>query len=91
MFFGQAKSMPYLGRFTIGEDAANLFSRHCHLPRLGAKCPQKSAIPPDVDKSAARRVNEFCELHKQGKFRQAEQMVADDTKDYFYNSGKLAM
>jgi len=44
--------------------------------------------PPDVDKVLRARVNEFCELHKQGKFRQAEQMVADDTKDYFYNSGK---
>jgi len=44
--------------------------------------------PPDVDKALRARVTEFCELHKQGKFRQAEQMVADDTKDYFYNSGK---
>ena len=44
--------------------------------------------PPDVDKALRARVIEFCELHKQGKFRQAEAMVADDTKDYFYNSGK---
>jgi hypothetical protein len=44
--------------------------------------------PPDVDKALRARVNEFCELHKQGKFRQAEQMVAEDTKDYFYNAGK---
>ncbi len=44
--------------------------------------------PPGVDKALRARINEFCELHKQGKFRQAEQMVADDTKDYFYNSGK---
>jgi hypothetical protein len=51
--------------------------------------PQKGPDPPpDVDKALRARVNEFCELHKQGKFRQAEQMVADDTKDYFYNSGK---
>jgi hypothetical protein len=44
--------------------------------------------PPDVDKALRARVTEFCELHKQAKFRQAEQMVAEDTKDYFYNSGK---
>ncbi|HEY1221704.1 MAG TPA: hypothetical protein VGF03_22370 [Bryobacteraceae bacterium] len=44
--------------------------------------------PPDVDKALRARITEFCELHKQGKFRQAEQLVADDTKDYFYNSGK---
>jgi len=34
------------------------------------------------------RINEFCELHHQSKFRQAEQMVAGDTKDYFYNAAK---
>jgi len=44
--------------------------------------------PPEVDKALRARVNEFCELHHQSKFRQAEQMVAEDTKDYFYNSGK---
>lgn len=44
--------------------------------------------PPDVDKALRARINEFCELHKEGKFRQAEQMVAEDTKDYFYDSGK---
>jgi hypothetical protein len=50
---------------------------------------QKGPVPPpDVDKALRARINEFCELHKQGKFRQAEQMVADDTKDYFYNAGK---
>jgi len=44
--------------------------------------------PPDVDKALRARINEFCELHHQSKFRQAEQMVAEDTKDYFYNAGK---
>ena len=44
--------------------------------------------PPEVDKALRARINEFCELHKQAKFRQAEQMVAEDTKDYFYNSNK---
>lgn len=44
--------------------------------------------PPDVDQALRARINEFCELHHQSKFRQAEQMVAEDTKDYFYNAGK---
>jgi len=44
--------------------------------------------PPEVDKALRARINEFCELHHQSKFRQAEQMVAEDTKDYFYNAGK---
>ncbi|MGB7760219.1 MAG: hypothetical protein WBL61_10340, partial [Bryobacteraceae bacterium] len=44
--------------------------------------------PPDVDKALRARINEFCELHKQAKFRQAEQMVAEDARDYFYDSRK---
>jgi hypothetical protein len=44
--------------------------------------------PPEVDKALRARVNEFCELHKQGKFRQAEQFVAEDSKDYYYTSSK---
>jgi len=56
---------------------------------LAQTAAQKGPVPPpEVDKALRARVNEFCELHKQAKFRQAEQMVADDTKDYFYNSGK---
>jgi len=53
-----------------------------------AAVPKGPEPPPEVDKALRARVNEFCELHKEGKFRQAEQMVAEDTKDYFYNSGK---
>jgi hypothetical protein len=59
----------------------------------GALCaqyapPKGPDPPPDVDKALRARVNEFCSLHQQGKFRQAEEMVAADTRDYFYNSGK---
>ena len=49
---------------------------------------QGSQPPPDVDKALRERINAFCELHRLGKFRQAEEMVAEDSKDYFYNSGK---
>jgi hypothetical protein len=44
--------------------------------------------PADVDAALRTRANEFYNLHVSGKFRQAEQFVADDTKDTFYASGK---
>jgi hypothetical protein len=44
--------------------------------------------PADVDVALRARANEFYDLHVAGKFRAAEQLVADDTKDAFYASGK---
>jgi len=50
--------------------------------------PPSPEPPPEVDKALRARINEFCQLHKEGRFRQAEAMVAEDTKDYFYEAGK---
>jgi hypothetical protein len=44
--------------------------------------------PPDVDRALRERVTEFFELHVKGEFRQAESLVAEDTKDFFYNGNK---
>lgn len=44
--------------------------------------------PPAVDAALRARISKFYQLHIEGKYRQAEAMVADDTRDYFYNSGK---
>ena len=44
--------------------------------------------PPDVDAALRERIALFYKLHGEGKFRQAEELVAPDTKDYFYNSNK---
>ena len=44
--------------------------------------------PADVDKALRARIAEFFQYHVQGKFRQAEALVADDSKDFFYNSNK---
>src|SRR5262249_13083166 len=40
--------------------------------------------PPAVDEALHARVREFYQLHVDKKFRQAERLVADDTKDLFY-------
>lgn len=44
--------------------------------------------PPDVDRALRDRVTEFFELHVKGDFRHAESLVAEDTKDFFYNGNK---
>lgn len=47
--------------------------------------------PPDVDQALRARVDGFYQNFVDGSFspRKAEGFVAEDTKDYFYNSGKL--
>ena len=44
--------------------------------------------PADVDKALRARVSEFFELHVKGDFRRAEALVAEDTKDFFYDNNK---
>jgi hypothetical protein len=44
--------------------------------------------PPDVEDALRARITQFYQLHVDGKFRQAEQLVAEDTKDFFYNASK---
>ena len=45
--------------------------------------------PPDVDAALRSRVQDFYQLQVDRKFRQAEQLVAADTKDFYYESRKL--
>ena len=44
--------------------------------------------PSDVDQALRARINEFYQLQAEGKFRQAESLVAEDTKDTYYNASK---
>jgi hypothetical protein len=44
--------------------------------------------PADVDRALRSRVTEFYQDHVEGKYRQAEALVAEDTKDYFYITNK---
>ena len=44
--------------------------------------------PADVDQALRARITEFYQLHVEGKFRQAEALVAEDTKDFYYDSSK---
>jgi hypothetical protein len=44
--------------------------------------------PPQVDNALRERVSKFFQAHVDGKFRLAEEVVAEDSKDFFYNMEK---
>lgn len=44
--------------------------------------------PPAVDEALRARIAKFYQLHVDGKFRQAEGLVAEESKDFFYSSNK---
>jgi len=44
--------------------------------------------PAEVDQALRSRISEFYQDHIDSKFRQAEALVAEDTKDYFYTANK---
>lgn len=44
--------------------------------------------PEDVDHALRARITEFYQDHVEGKFRQSEALVAEDTKDFYYAADK---
>ena len=50
--------------------------------------PFKPKPPAAVDAALRARLQEFFDLHVKGQFRKAEELVAEDTKDYFYSHNK---
>ena len=51
----------------------------------------QQAPPPEVDRSLRARVTEFLQYHVDGNFRKAYDMVAEDTKDQYFNMGKVQL
>src|SRR4051794_2361683 len=50
--------------------------------------PFKPKPPVEVDAALRARVQEFFDLHVKGQFRKAEELVAEDTKEFFYTRNK---
>jgi hypothetical protein len=44
--------------------------------------------PPEVDQALRDRIAKFFQAHVDGKFREAEQYVAEDSKDIYYGASK---
>src|SRR6478672_5762666 len=43
---------------------------------------------PPVDEALRMRITKFFQYHVDAKFRQAESLVAEDSKDFFYSANK---
>ena len=54
-----------------------------------AQSPKEPPKPPaDVDAALRARVTEFFQYHVTGQFRKGEALVADDSKELYYNRNK---
>jgi len=62
----------FLLRPATGQNPAELFSK----------------APPDVEEALRARVSAFFQAQVEGKFRQGEQYVAEDSKDSYYEMNK---
>jgi hypothetical protein len=60
------------------------------LPPAFAQNPTDlfTKAPPDVDEALRSRISKFYQAQVDGKARQAEQYVAEESKDYYYEMGK---
>src|SRR4051794_40974187 len=50
--------------------------------------PFAPKAPAAVDEALRARIQEFFDLHIKKQYRKAEELVAEDTKDYFYTHDK---
>lgn len=53
-------------------------------------CWGQQSPPPEVDKALRSRITKFYQAHVDGKFRQAEQYIAEENRDDFYNAAKTS-
>ncbi len=53
--------------------------------------PPEAPAPPEIDAALRDRVTKFFQAQVNGKYRQADQYVAEDTKDYFYVLNKISL
>ncbi len=66
-----------------------IFAAGAMWAQTAAPAAQASpAAPPEVDAALRARITQFYQLEVEGKFRQAEQLVAEDTKDLYVGSSK---
>jgi hypothetical protein len=55
---------------------------------VGVAAQEKAAPPPEVDAALRDRVQKFFQAHVDGKFRVADQYVAEESKDIFFSAEK---
>ncbi len=60
----------------------------CAAALAGQENTTQLKPPPEVDEALRARVHAFYQAHVDGKFRQAETLVAEEAKDDFFAMGK---
>jgi hypothetical protein len=50
--------------------------------------PPAEKAPPELERAVLARVNEFYTMMVKQQYRQAEALIAEDTKDYYYGGSK---
>src|SRR5580658_6041018 len=88
-------------RFSHSTGFSTSYSKACSVVLLSlvsaAACAQKPAptapqppaafkAPPEVEQALRARVTEFFQFHVEGNFRAAYGMIAEDTKEYYFNT-----
>jgi hypothetical protein len=58
------------------------------LPMLAWAQEAPPAPPPEVDQALRARVSEFYQCHVDGTFRKAFELVADESKDFYFANNK---
>ena len=66
---------------------ANIFLPVILLPLLSLG----QTAPPEVEQALRARVTEFLQDHVDGNFRKAYELVAEDTKENYFNNGKVQL
>src|SRR6266446_3706888 len=56
-----------------------------------AQNPTGATCPPEVERALRARVDEFLQYHVDSNFRKAFEMVAEETKDEYFASGKTIL
>jgi len=74
---------------TIGRALLAVVLCFCAAPGL-AQDPAElfEKAPPDIDEALRARIRQFYQYHVEGKFRAADALVAEDSKDAFFNADK---
>jgi hypothetical protein len=57
-------------------------------PPSESKSSESAKVPPEVDQALRARVAQFYQDHVEGKYRAADQLVAEDSKDAFFGMPK---
>ena len=84
-----ARTTP-IGRVVRVTIRQHMDRRIIFFPAIAATAWAQQSTPaaPEAEKALRERVEQFYKLMVEKKFRQAEAMVAEDSRDYYYNGKK---